>query len=139
MFWRAEDLKELADRDELIQVYNPPVGKLIIPGAATSKSQTFEPVYLRTYARGELAGRVEGALELLQSCTACPRNCRVNRLEDKFGVCKTGRHAVVSSHFPHHGANFFTRERLAYTTRVGSNNIALQLLQLFRRYANIGQ
>ena len=72
-------------------------------GATTSKSQTFEPVYLRTYAHGELARRVERALELLQSCTACPRNCQVNRLEDKFAVCKTGRHAVVSSHFPHHG------------------------------------
>ena len=75
----------------------------MMPGATTSKSQTFEPVYLRTYARGELARRVERALKLLQSCTACPRNCRVNRLEDKFAVCKTGRHAVVSSHFPHHG------------------------------------
>ena len=75
----------------------------MMPWATTSKSQTFEPVYLRTYARGELAGRVERALKLLQSCTACPRNCRVNRLEDKFAVCKTGRHAVVSSHFPHHG------------------------------------
>jgi putative pyruvate formate lyase activating enzyme len=66
-------------------------------------TQAFEPVYLRTYARGELSRRVERGLELLQSCTACPRNCRVNRLEDKFGVCKTGRRAVVSSHFPHHG------------------------------------
>ncbi len=75
----------------------------VIPGATTSKSQTFEPVYLRAYAHGELARRVAGALELLQSCTACPRNCRVNRLEDKFAVCKTGLHAVVSSHFPHHG------------------------------------
>ena len=79
------------------------MGELIIPGATTSKSQTFEPVYLRTYPRGELARRVARALKLLQSCTACPRNCRVNRLEDKFAVCKTGRHAVVSSHFPHHG------------------------------------
>jgi putative pyruvate formate lyase activating enzyme len=75
----------------------------MIPGATTTKSQTFEPVYLRTYARGELARRVERALKLLQSCTACPRNCRINRLEDKFAVCKTGRHAVVSSHFAHHG------------------------------------
>jgi putative pyruvate formate lyase activating enzyme len=100
---RSEDLKELAARDERIQVYNPLVGELIIPGATTSKSQTFEPVYLRTYPRGELARRVARALKLLQSCTACPRNCRVNRLEDKFAVCKTGRHAVVSSHFPHHG------------------------------------
>ncbi len=103
MYRRSEDLNELADRDERIQVYNPPVGELIIPRATTSKSQTFEPVYLRTYARGELACRVARALKLLQSCTACPRNCRVNRLEDKFAVCKTGRHAVVSSHFPHHG------------------------------------
>jgi putative pyruvate formate lyase activating enzyme len=100
---RSEHLKELADRDERVQVYNPLVGESIIPGATTSKSQTFEPVYLRNNARGELARRVARALELLQSCTACPRNCRVNRLEDKFAVCKTGRHAVVSSHFPHHG------------------------------------
>ena len=75
----------------------------MLQGMTPSKSQTFEPVYLRTYPRGELARRVARALELLQSCTACPRNCRVNRLEDKFAVCKTGRHAVVSSHFPHHG------------------------------------
>jgi putative pyruvate formate lyase activating enzyme len=75
----------------------------MMPGVTSSKSQTFEPVYLRTYPRGELARRVARALKLLQSCTACPRNCRVNRLEDKFAVCKTGRHAVVSSHFPHHG------------------------------------
>jgi len=75
----------------------------MIAGATTSKSQTFEPVYLGTYARGELARRVERALTLLQSCTACPRSCKVNRLRDKFAVCKTGRHAVVSSHFPHHG------------------------------------
>ena len=75
----------------------------MMPGATTTKSQTFEPVYLRNNVRDGLARRVERALELLQSCTACPRNCKVNRLEDKFAVCKTGRHAVVSSHFPHHG------------------------------------
>jgi len=68
-----------------------------------SKSDSFEPVYLRTYARGELGARVEQALRLLQACKACPRSCKVNRLQNKFGVCKTGRHAVVSSHFPHHG------------------------------------
>jgi putative pyruvate formate lyase activating enzyme len=46
---------------------------------------------------------VERARQLLQACTACPRNCQVNRFENKFAVCKTGRLAVVSSHFPHHG------------------------------------
>jgi putative pyruvate formate lyase activating enzyme len=63
----------------------------------------FEPVYLRTYASGELGDRVERALKLLQACAACPRSCKVNRMEDRFAVCRTGRHAGVSCHFPHHG------------------------------------
>src|SRR3990172_1859481 len=63
----------------------------------------FEPAYLRLYESGELEQRVTRALELLRSCTACPRNCRVDRLADKFAVCKTGRYAIVSSYFAHHG------------------------------------
>ena len=31
----------------------------------------------------------------LRSCRACPRNCDVNRLEDKRGVCNTGRNPIV--------------------------------------------
>jgi putative pyruvate formate lyase activating enzyme len=73
------------------------------PEATSSKPETFEPAYLRTYARDKLEPRVERALELLHSCAACPRSCKVHRLENKFGVCKTGRHAVVSSRFAHHG------------------------------------
>ncbi len=71
----------------------------------------FEPVYLRTYESGEFARRVERALELLRSCTACPRVCRVDRLADKFAVCRTGRHAIVSSYFPHHGEEDCLRGR----------------------------
>ena len=64
---------------------------------------TFEPAYLGLYASGMLRERVEQAKAQLASCRVCPRNCRVNRLEDKFAVCKTGRYAVTSSHFPHFG------------------------------------
>jgi len=63
----------------------------------------FEPTYLRLYRSGELKRRVERALAALADCTLCPRDCHVNRLANKFAVCKTGRYAVVSSHFPHHG------------------------------------
>jgi putative pyruvate formate lyase activating enzyme len=66
-------------------------------------SQEFAPAYLRLYESGELQQRVERARRLLESCTACPRNCRVNRLADKFGVCRTGRYAVVSSYGAHLG------------------------------------
>ena len=63
----------------------------------------FEPAYLRLYRSGELARRVEQALAALADCTLCPRDCHVNRFENKFAVCKTGRYAVVGSYFPHFG------------------------------------
>jgi putative pyruvate formate lyase activating enzyme len=61
------------------------------------------PLYLETLESGELARRVERGLEMLRSCRVCPRNCDVDRLEDRKAVCLTGRHAVVASHFPHFG------------------------------------
>ena len=63
----------------------------------------WEPAYLALYRSGELHARVERALESLRSCRICPRNCDVNRLEDKYAFCKTGRYAVVGSYFPHFG------------------------------------
>lgn len=63
----------------------------------------FEPAYLRLYRDGQLKERVQDALKELEDCCACPRNCRINRLQDEQKVCNTGRHAVVSSAFPHFG------------------------------------
>ena len=65
--------------------------------------EDFEPAYLALHRRGELPARVEAALEELEDCCACPRNCHVNRFEHKPRVCNTGRYAVVSSVFPHFG------------------------------------
>jgi len=66
-------------------------------------SNDFEPAYLRLYRTGELEERTRQAIESLASCRVCPRDCRVDRLGDKTGVCKTGRYARVSSYFPHYG------------------------------------
>ncbi|HXE75063.1 MAG TPA: radical SAM protein [Candidatus Xenobia bacterium] len=63
----------------------------------------FQPAYLSLFESGELERRAERALALLADCTLCPRDCHVDRLHDRFAVCKTGRYAVVSSYFPHHG------------------------------------
>jgi putative pyruvate formate lyase activating enzyme len=46
---------------------------------------------------------VERAVASLARCRVCPRNCDVNRLADEYAFCRTGRHAAVSSHFPHFG------------------------------------
>lgn len=47
--------------------------------------------------------RAKRAVASLADCRVCPRDCRVNRLEDKWAACKTGRYAQVNSHFPHLG------------------------------------
>jgi putative pyruvate formate lyase activating enzyme len=63
----------------------------------------YEPVYLNLKRSGELVDRVAAALELLRSCTACPRLCRVNRLAGERAVCRIGRYSIVSSYFAHMG------------------------------------
>ncbi len=72
-------------------------------GRFVTPAREFVPAYLRTYEEGRLKQKVEEALEALRCCTVCPRNCRVNRLEDKFAVCKVGRFARVSAAFHHFG------------------------------------
>ncbi len=67
------------------------------------RRRDFVPAYLRTWESGVLKEKVARALELLRDCTLCPRDCHVNRLEDRYAVCKTGRYAVVGSSFAHHG------------------------------------
>lgn len=65
--------------------------------------KTKEPSYLKLYRSGELAKRVEALNALLKSCSVCPRNCAVNRLQNEQGFCLTGRHAYVTSICDHHG------------------------------------
>ncbi|MGH9817090.1 MAG: hypothetical protein ACRD6I_13510 [Candidatus Acidiferrales bacterium] len=67
------------------------------------KRSDFEPVYLRAWRSGALQRDAEEALAALADCPLCPRDCHGNRLQNKFAVCKTGRYAVVGSHFPHRG------------------------------------
>jgi len=79
------------------------------PGAMNRKE--FQPAYLRLWQSGELSRRIELGLEKLADCTLCPRNCHVNRIEDKVKTCRTGRYAVVSSYFAHHGEERCLRGR----------------------------
>ncbi len=62
-----------------------------------------EPAYLALHRTGELQRRAEVAVASLARCRACPRDCDVDRLADRTGVCKNGRHARVASYAPHFG------------------------------------
>jgi putative pyruvate formate lyase activating enzyme len=61
------------------------------------------PSYLELFHQGVLRERVEKAYELLSSCTVCPRQCGVNRLEGGTGSCHTGLLSAVASYGPHFG------------------------------------
>ena len=63
----------------------------------------FEPAYLRTWREGLLDAKVDAALQELTACTACPRDCGIDRLRGEKGICHTGRLAYVASAFSHHG------------------------------------
>ncbi len=63
---------------------------------------SWEPSYLRL-DRAELWRRVESLERMLESCTVCPWDCRVNRLKNETKVCVAGYLPIVSSYGPHFG------------------------------------
>ena len=63
----------------------------------------FQPSYIKTFENGLLKKKTEQAYKILKSCVLCPRRCKVDRLSNEKGVCKTGKQAMVSSYDPHFG------------------------------------
>lgn len=68
------------------------------------------PSYLDAYERGVLQERAREAVLALSDCAICPRACHAKRTGLPVGPvrspgnwCGTGRHAIVSSAFPHLG------------------------------------
>lgn len=61
------------------------------------------PVYLESYHNGDLGRLIKKTFNLLESCCICPRQCKVNRLKNEKGFCKTGFKPRVCSFMPHHG------------------------------------
>jgi putative pyruvate formate lyase activating enzyme len=59
--------------------------------------------YLILHEQGELNDRIVKARQRLAPCRVCPRQCRIDRLADEKGICRTGARASVSSYSPHFG------------------------------------
>jgi len=66
-------------------------------------NRDFEATYRLSHRAGLLPERIKKALALLESCTLCPRACRVNRLKGEKGTCRAGHLPEVSSYSPHFG------------------------------------
>ena len=63
----------------------------------------FIPSYINLLSNGELKLRAEKAIHNLNSCTSCPRDCKVNRVNGDFGICTSGYLPIVSSYTSHFG------------------------------------
>ncbi|MBI4646436.1 MAG: radical SAM protein [Bacteroidia bacterium] len=85
----------------------------------------YNPIYHETFRKGLFKEKIFQLNRLLESCTLCPRKCRINRFIDEKGVCKTGRYAYVSSYSPHFG------EESVLVGRYGSGTIFFTHCNLF--------
>lgn len=63
----------------------------------------FEPSYIKLYESGELSRRAKILKQMLADCNICPKDCKVNRLENKIAACYSGYKPVVSSYCVHYG------------------------------------
>jgi len=61
------------------------------------------PAYTASNSKGALDKAIDAAFSMLESCCICPRRCKVNRLKNEQGFCKTGLLPKVCSFMPHHG------------------------------------
>lgn len=66
-------------------------------------SDIFVPAYAQTYETGLLSEIVQKALQKLEACSVCPRECGVDRTRDELGFCEAGYLPEVSSYSPHFG------------------------------------
>ena len=62
-----------------------------------------EPGYISLSRSGELDRRAQALEARLASCDICPRNCKVNRLENEIGFCHSGYLPIVASVCAHRG------------------------------------
>ncbi|MFA5089404.1 MAG: radical SAM protein [Candidatus Omnitrophota bacterium] len=59
--------------------------------------------YLDAYRSGRLKNMAQKAFAMLNLCCLCPRNCRVDRLNEKAGFCLIKDKPMIYSFMPHHG------------------------------------
>jgi len=78
-----------------------------------------QPSYIASYESGKLKDRIIRLTKILEACSLCPRQCKVNRINGERGYCQAGAKLEVSSYFPHFG------EERPLVGRSGSGTIFL--------------
>ena len=63
----------------------------------------FIPSYIKLFHTGELSDRAVKLRSMLEDCNICPKDCKVNRLNNEIAACYSGFKPVVSSYCVHFG------------------------------------
>ncbi len=61
------------------------------------------PSYIKLFHSGELSHRARTLEAMLIECNICPKDCKVNRIENEIAACYSGYNPVVSSYCIHYG------------------------------------
>lgn len=68
-----------------------------------SKNKAQYPAYLAAFHNGSLEKLTKLTFKMLEACCICPRRCKVNRLKNELGFCKTGSRPRVYNFQAHQG------------------------------------
>lgn len=63
----------------------------------------FIPSYIELFNTGELSQRARVLESMLSECNICPKDCKVNRVNNEIAACYSGYKPVVSSYCVHYG------------------------------------
>lgn len=62
-----------------------------------------QPLFYQSFKNGKLESIADECYKRLKSCTLCPHNCNVNRLDGELGKCGIANDARVASYNAHYG------------------------------------
>ena len=57
--------------------------------------------YINLCESGKIKNTIDKLYKFLESCQLCPRRCKVNRLKNELGFCRSGKDLIISSFGAH--------------------------------------
>ncbi len=63
----------------------------------------FKPSYIKLFQSGELSIRAKKLESMLTDCNICPKDCKINRINNEIAACYSGYKPIVSSYCVHYG------------------------------------
>lgn len=67
------------------------------------EEKSFKPIYIKTFNQNKFREKRLILERMLEECSLCPWNCRVNRNKGQKGKCRSGSELKIAKALPHFG------------------------------------